>query len=368
MINENFFSEYNSDMFYVIGLLYSDGYLVKPKRGKKYVAIKLIDKDILTDINVRMGNNSEPKKVGVTSAGNKLYKISFINSKLIEDLERIGLHQRKTFTIKFPQIPNEYVKDFIRGYFDGDGCIHISKRKNRVNSYVKSFSILGTNDVLNGISKNLPCKSYVSKYKKIFRLTVNKGDDIQMIYDYLYAGDNLLFLNRKKEHFEYTINTVLDSKINQSKYTKKEQLPRLTKNEFIERARTIHGDRYDYSLVDFKNVKTKIKILCGKHDIFEQTPLKHLIGHNCPKCSGSFMNTQYFIEKSKILHDGKYDYSLVKYVNNKTNVIIICPEHGEFKQLPSNHLLGRGCLKCSVKRKKEIKEQKFKDKLNQNNN
>ena len=116
--------------------------------------------------------------------------------------------------------------------------------------------------------------------------------------------------------------------------------------EFIKRAREVHGDKYDYSKVDYINSKTNITIICPIHGEFKQTPEHHLMGNECPKCSGRYMDTEYFIEKAKEIHGDKYDYSKVSYVDSHTKVTIICPEHGEFEQTPHNHLCKKGCPRC----------------------
>ena len=122
---------------------------------------------------------------------------------------------------------------------------------------------------------------------------------------------------------------------------------KLTTEQFIEKAKTIHGDIYDYSLVEYKNNHTKVKIICPIHDIFEQIPTNHLKGKGCSKCKGGIKLTiKKFIEKAKVVHGDKYDYSLVEYKNAKTKVRIICPIHGVFEQIPSSHLNGNGCYKC----------------------
>jgi very-short-patch-repair endonuclease len=131
-------------------------------------------------------------------------------------------------------------------------------------------------------------------------------------------------------------------------------MPRkLTNEEFIEKAKKVHGDKYDYSLVDYKRTDIKVTIICPIHGKFEQTPELHLSGFNCKKCSGKNigeklkLSNEEFIEKAKKVHGDKYDYSLVDYINYKTPITIICKIHGEFKQTPSNHLQGYCCKKCS---------------------
>ena len=138
----------------------------------------------------------------------------------------------------------------------------------------------------------------------------------------------------------------------------------LTLEDFIKKSQTVHGSLYDYSLVVYKNTTTKVKILCPIHGIFEQRPIDHYRGSGCPYCGGvARMTTQTFIEKARQVHGDKYDYSKVEYVNNKTKVCIICHEkdilgheHGEFWQRPNDHLSGYGCAKCNNEYKPTTKE------------
>ena len=122
---------------------------------------------------------------------------------------------------------------------------------------------------------------------------------------------------------------------------------KFTNDEFIIKSNLVHMNRYDYSLIDYKNAHTKIKIICKEHGIFEQEPRAHLHGYGCPQCSGNKRLTkEIFVNKSMIKHGNKYDYSLSNYKNNNTNVKIICKKHGIFEQIPFNHMKGCGCPKC----------------------
>lgn len=121
----------------------------------------------------------------------------------------------------------------------------------------------------------------------------------------------------------------------------------VTTETFIEKAKLIHEDSYDYSLVKYKKAIESVTIICKKHDKFKQTPHSHLQGHGCPKCGGGVKHTvNYFIEKAKTIHGEKYSYDLVEYVDDKTHVMIICPTHGIFEQTPNSHLSGTNCPKC----------------------
>lgn len=198
---------------------------------------------------------------------------------------------------------------------------------------------------------------------------------------------------------------------------------------FLEKARDIHGNFYDYTQCAYVSSKIKIKIICPIHGTFEQTPSDHLSGKGCPKCgkerckkklslakdeiknkifncykhqivldedkeqhyenNKSFLELKClshgrfkrkasllfsgcgcpkcvreekrrqkeksFIERAKILYDGKYDYSKVEYVGNKNKVCIICSEHGEFWQRPNDHLSGHGCKHCGQTNQTELK-------------
>ena len=126
---------------------------------------------------------------------------------------------------------------------------------------------------------------------------------------------------------------------------------RQTKEEFIDRARQKYGTLYDYSLVEYKNCDTKVKIICPTHGIVEQTPYQHLISRGCPKCFATpKLTTDEFISQSKLAHGNKYDYSLVEYRGASHPVKIICLEHGIFEQIAVTHKKnGHGCPKCAKK-------------------
>ena len=121
---------------------------------------------------------------------------------------------------------------------------------------------------------------------------------------------------------------------------------KLENEEFLKKAKEVHGDRYDYSKVKYVNNRTKIRIICQEHGEFCQTPYKHLIGQSCPKCAGKNITTQEIVERFKKIHGEKYDYTNVKYEGTETKVRIVCPTHGEFLQTPHGHLSGQGCPYC----------------------
>ncbi|MEY3359581.1 MAG: hypothetical protein RI923_841 [Pseudomonadota bacterium] len=125
------------------------------------------------------------------------------------------------------------------------------------------------------------------------------------------------------------------------------------KSEFLEKARKVHGDKYDYSRVDYINSKSKIEVICPEHGVFKQIPGNHLnSAQGCPKCAGVMLKTtSEFISEAFKVHGEKYDYSKVNYLRSRNEVEIICREHGAFLQQPQVHLRGNGCSKCSGKEK-----------------
>ena len=123
---------------------------------------------------------------------------------------------------------------------------------------------------------------------------------------------------------------------------------KLTSEEFIIRSNHIHNNKYTYTDVDYINSKTRVMITCPIHGMFEQTPNHHLRKRGCPNCRvNKKSNTLDFIKKSNIIHNNRYDYSKVDYVNNSTKVDIFCHKHGIFKQNPNAHLCGQGCSLCN---------------------
>ena len=141
--------------------------------------------------------------------------------------------------------------------------------------------------------------------------------------------------------------------------------------EFKEKAKQLHNNRYDYSNVVYVNSRTKVKIVCFKHGEFEQSPSSHLQGNGCPKCAREWtdehkknhakssrksrgMTTEEWIQRAKQVHGDKYDYSLTVYVNQRTDVKIICPKHGLFEQKADSHIRGNGCRLCGLESENRI--------------
>lgn len=138
---------------------------------------------------------------------------------------------------------------------------------------------------------------------------------------------------------------------------------KFTTKDFIRRAEQVHGQRYDYSQTEYTRSRDKVKIICRKHGVFEQRASSHLDGCGCPRCQAEWsdehkanhaasarksrgMTTEEWIRRARFVHGDKYDYSQTVYVNERTDVIIICLKHGPFMQKADSHIRGCGCAKC----------------------
>lgn len=122
--------------------------------------------------------------------------------------------------------------------------------------------------------------------------------------------------------------------------------------KIINKFKKIHGEKYNYSKIEYINNSSKLIILCPQHGKFNQSFNSHSAGHGCPSCGVNSRiilnssNSKEFIDKANIIHFNKYDYSKINYINNYSKIEIICPKHGSFKQQPSIHLSDHGCPKC----------------------
>lgn len=127
---------------------------------------------------------------------------------------------------------------------------------------------------------------------------------------------------------------------------------KVTTESFVLAARKAHGLRYDYSGSEYKAAREPVTITCRLHGDFQQIPNSHLRGRGCPKCGevtarrkGTTTLRQFLTRAAKV-HGDRYDYSKVRYRTVRTEITIVCKEHGDFKQQPQHHLTGSGCPAC----------------------
>lgn len=216
------------------------------------------------------------------------------------------------------------------------------------------------------MSKVMSTDEYISRCKKAHgdkydyskTIYVSGKEKVEVICPLEEHGS---FFIRPLVHYQKVRGCPYCSKINRGKKKRTKQ------EDFIRKAKSIHGDKYDYSLVEYVTAHINVKIKCNYHNhIFEQSANNHIHKtkpKGCPKCKAEKIASltrhtkEQFIEKAKKVHGDRYDYSLVKYVNDKTSVEIICKEHGTFTQYPKDHLKGTNCLKCSFRYNKLNKEE-----------
>ena len=147
----------------------------------------------------------------------------------------------------------------------------------------------------------------------------------------------------------------------------------MTKEEFIKKAREIHGWKYDYSMVQFKSNKDKVAIICPEHGVFYKTIEKHLYAkQGCPECIGKkrYTNEEFLRKIETLPNIEELSFEDVHYANNKTKIKIYCyhkdengNEHGEFEISPGHFLAGERCPKCryiksSSKKRRNLEEVK----------
>ena len=271
--------------------------------------------------------NKGCSKCGLISRTNK--RKTTIN-KFIE--KAISVHGDKYDYSKVDYI-NSHTKIIIickkHGEFQQIPCSHLSNR-----SCPKCGIITSVN------KRKTPTNEFI---EKAILVHGDKYDYSKV--DYINSNTKVIIICKEHGEFEQMINNHL----NGFGCSKCSGMAKSNTEEFIEKAILVHGDKYDYSKVDYKQNKNKVIIICKEHGEFEQKPISHLNGQGCSKCYGNEKsNTEEFIEKSMIIHGNKYDYSKVDYINVNTKIIVICKIHGEFEQTPNSHLAGSGCNNCAI--------------------
>lgn len=234
---------------------------------------------------------------------------------------------------KFKQKPINHLK--------GCGCPECGKTKNKRSMSTTEF-IEKANEVHGG------------KYDYSMVDMENRDDKGRVCIICKTCGN--IFWQTPANHLKGVNCRVCKYKMLSEKFASKTEI-------FVEKAREVHGDKYDYSETNYERKDKKIKIIChelddegNEHGVFYQTPNNHLTGYGCSKCAGIFkVSFDVFVKRSNKKHNFKYIYPQQEIKNIQTKVCIICPKHGEFYQTPDAHMQGQGCPKCNQsKLEKEI--------------
>ena len=199
-INESFFSSWSPKMAYVLGLIITDGCISKTG----VISLSMNDKELLEKVKKAMGSahNITPSK-----HQKGLYYFHFAREKLVEDLHKFGIFPRKSLTVKFPEILQEYLPDFIRGIFDGDGSVFFDKRRPKFP--LRSKFVSGSEAFIRGLVASL--ETLGMPKRTIYRQRTKNGWSYMFAYDHkdsiklfdiLYKNtQNRLFLERKYNRF-----------------------------------------------------------------------------------------------------------------------------------------------------------------------
>ncbi len=195
-LDKNYFKAINTEIkAYFLGLLYADGCnynksITLSLEKKDLYLLKLLSKDIKSNRSIYKNNENRV-----------LY---LYGEELSNDLSKLGCISKKSLILKYPMksiINEDLTNHFIRGYFDGDGCIYLNKDKN----YYK-VSFAGTYDFLSNIqkiiNKNIGLNfTKILKQHNIFSLQYSGKNNCLKIKDYLY-NNATIFLNRKRDKFD----------------------------------------------------------------------------------------------------------------------------------------------------------------------
>jgi hypothetical protein len=211
--NQSYFENIDTeDKAYFLGFIYADGSVATEKRNSLFIKIHIKDSHIIESFINCINGEMIPWK----QKNRDIIQVSVSGKKIINDLLNLGLHQNKTFTLKYPDIPIELERHFIRGYFDGDGCIRV-KTDSRDGSKIGDMRFVGGSiDMLNtindrmkflfGIKKN---SLYGPKNKNYKFLGWGSMSDIEKIYNGFYEDSNF-YLKRKKETFDEVMSIIKD--------------------------------------------------------------------------------------------------------------------------------------------------------------
>jgi len=208
--NENFFKIWSPEMAYVLGFFTADGNMIRNKRGAYFIEFEITDKNLLYKIRELLGSDHKIAERKRDNKWKKSYRLQIGSKEIFDDLLKLGLTPNKSKTIELPEIPKEYFSDFVRGYFDGDGCVTVCHyiRKDRHNK--KCIKILsgftsGSEKFLKSLYLRLKIFANIiggSLYENRGYRLFFSDEDTRKLYNFMYNGKNDLSLCRKKDKFE----------------------------------------------------------------------------------------------------------------------------------------------------------------------
>lgn len=209
-VDTDFFKTWSSDMAYVLGFFFADGSMDINPRGSHYFSFQICDRKLLYDIRTLLGSNH---KIATRKKRNKnwntQYRLQIGSKKMCEDLMQFGVTPQKTKFIAFPKIPKKYLPDFIKGYFDGDGCVHLGNyyRKDRERYYYSFTTRFTANQksFLATLHVNLRdlgiSGGYLYKKKRGWELVFSRKDSLALFHIIYNNSHCSIKLERKYRKF-----------------------------------------------------------------------------------------------------------------------------------------------------------------------
>lgn len=211
---EDFFRSWTSEMAYTLGFFAADGSMYRAKHGGYYIAFEVTDLDILLAIRAVLSSEHKISSRKRNARYKTIYRLQIGSKRVFNDLIGLGMHQAKSLTMRMPQIPSDFLADFIRGYFDGDGCVHFGKywRKDR-RQWKLQLSIHFTSgskgflEDLWAALRIITAGGHIAKKERGYELVFGQHDAVA-IFHLMYDNGSELFLKRKYQKFQLALRTI----------------------------------------------------------------------------------------------------------------------------------------------------------------
>ncbi|MFY9461806.1 MAG: LAGLIDADG family homing endonuclease [Candidatus Sungiibacteriota bacterium] len=211
--NEDFFKKWSPEMAYVLGFFAADGSMFVNPRGSHYIGFYSADRNILKEVKAAM---SLEHRIGTRKirerARKRAYVLQIGSKTIFRDLQKLGFNPNKSKNIRMPTIPPQYISDFVRGYFDGDGNVAVCKYRRKDRGNRKARTMLsgftsGSKLFLLGLRQYLQKHGGLGSGTLYFSSNAHRlyfsVNDSKRLYSLMYGNlSNQLFLPRKKERFE----------------------------------------------------------------------------------------------------------------------------------------------------------------------
>lgn len=209
--NENYFEIIDTpEKAYWLGFIYADGFITRKTNGSAVFGLTLAEEEPLIKLNQCLESNKpigKYKKVNGYNPNSVEYKLAFCSDKMVSDLEKHGCVERKTFKLKFPNLDEDLIPHFIRGYFDGDGSVFLYIQKaNSIEYIMLGVTICGIKSFLDDLSKHIGFENCIYKDKRketdCYSIKLASNSRCLRFYHYLYNNANNMYLSRKKNKFD----------------------------------------------------------------------------------------------------------------------------------------------------------------------